>query len=67
MANYDFYQHKQCEYFPCHSGADPETLIVVFCPSYHPGYFDQIFLRVELPDNSCPELVVDDIAQQIID
>ena len=25
MANYDFFQNKECEYFPCHAGADPEN------------------------------------------
>ena len=36
MANYDFYQHKQCEYFPCHKGADPEKFSCLFC--YCPLY-----------------------------
>lgn len=36
MANYDFFQHKTCEYFPCHQGADPETFSCLFC--YCPLY-----------------------------
>ena len=36
MANYDFFQHKQCEYFPCHEHADPETFSCLFC--YCPLY-----------------------------
>ena len=36
MANYDFFQHKKCEYFPCHAGADPETFSCLFC--YCPLY-----------------------------
>ena len=36
MANYDFFQHKECEYFPCHPGADPETFSCLFC--YCPLY-----------------------------
>ena len=36
MANYDFFQHKACEYFPCHRGADPETFSCLFC--YCPLY-----------------------------
>ena len=36
MANYDFFQHRQCEYFPCHDGADPETFSCLFC--YCPLY-----------------------------
>ena len=36
MANYDFFQHKQCEYFPCHPGADPERFSCLFC--YCPLY-----------------------------
>lgn len=36
MANYDFFQHKQCEYFPCHKGADTETFSCLFC--YCPLY-----------------------------
>jgi len=36
MANYDFFQHKQCEYFPCHQNADPETFSCLFC--YCPLY-----------------------------
>ncbi len=36
MANYDFFQHKQCEYFPCHKDADPEKFSCLFC--YCPLY-----------------------------
>ena len=36
MANYDFFQHKECEYFPCHAGADPTTFSCLFC--YCPLY-----------------------------
>ena len=36
MACYDFFQHKNCEYFPCHTGADPETFSCIFC--YCPLY-----------------------------
>lgn len=36
MSHYDFFQHKQCEYFPCHEGADPETFSCIFC--YCPLY-----------------------------
>ena len=36
MANYDFFQHKDCEYFPCHTGANPETFSCLFC--YCPLY-----------------------------
>ena len=36
MPNYDFFQHKECEYFPCHQGADPETFSCLFC--YCPLY-----------------------------
>ena len=36
MANYDFFQHRECEYFPCHKGADPEKFSCLFC--YCPLY-----------------------------
>ncbi len=36
MANYDFFQHKTCECFPCHAGAAPETFSCLFC--YCPLY-----------------------------
>ena len=36
MANYDFFQNKACEYFPCHKNADPETFSCLFC--YCPLY-----------------------------
>lgn len=36
MPNYDFFQHRQCEYFPCHAGADPDTFSCIFC--YCPLY-----------------------------
>ena len=26
MPHYDFFQNRECEYFPCHPGADPETV-----------------------------------------
>ena len=36
MANYDFFQNKECEYFPCHQGADKESFSCLFC--YCPLY-----------------------------
>ena len=36
MSHYDFFQNKQCEYFPCHAGADPENFNCMFC--YCPLY-----------------------------
>lgn len=36
MTHYDFYQHRQCEYFPCHPGADPDSFSCLFC--YCPLY-----------------------------
>lgn len=36
MANYDFFQNRQCEYFPCHEGADRESFNCLFC--YCPLY-----------------------------
>lgn len=36
MPNYDFFQHKSCEYFPCHKTADPEAFSCLFC--YCPLY-----------------------------
>ena len=36
MANYDFFQNKECEYFPCHKCVDPENFNCLFC--YCPLY-----------------------------
>ena len=36
MASYRFFQNKECEYFPCHAGADPEKFNCLFC--YCPLY-----------------------------
>ena len=36
MAHYDFFQNRQCEYFPCHENADPQTFSCIFC--YCPLY-----------------------------
>ena len=36
MANYDFFQNKACEYFPCHQCADTEKFSCLFC--YCPLY-----------------------------
>ncbi len=36
MPYYDFFQNRQCEYFPCHPGADPERFSCIFC--YCPLY-----------------------------
>ena len=36
MANYDFFQNKDCEYFPCHKCVDPENFNCLFC--YCPLY-----------------------------
>ena len=36
MSHYDFFQNRECEYFPCHLGADPEAFSCMFC--YCPLY-----------------------------
>ena len=36
MEHYKFFQNKQCEYFPCHAGADPDSFSCLFC--YCPLY-----------------------------
>ena len=36
MENYKFFQHKECEYFPCHQNADAESFSCLFC--YCPLY-----------------------------
>ena len=36
MASYKFFQNRDCEYFPCHAGADPERFSCLFC--YCPLY-----------------------------
>ena len=36
MPHYDFFQNRECEYFPCHQNADPETFSCIFC--YCPLY-----------------------------
>lgn len=36
MSHYDFFQNRECEYFPCHPGADKETFSCIFC--YCPLY-----------------------------
>ena len=28
---FSFFSHKECEYFPCHKGADPEEFNCLFC------------------------------------
>ena len=34
--HFAFHQTRECEFFPCHSGADPETFNCLFC--YCPLY-----------------------------
>ena len=36
MANYDFFQNSNCEYFPCHQCSDTESFSCLFC--YCPLY-----------------------------
>ena len=35
--NFKYFQHRECEYFPCHEGADPDNFNCLFC--YCPLYF----------------------------
>lgn len=34
--NFRFFSHTQCEYFPCHTGMDPQSFNCLFC--YCPLY-----------------------------
>lgn len=38
MANYEFFQNRQCEYFPCHKGGEEDfNCLFCFCPLYALG------------------------------
>ncbi len=39
MKHYTYFQNKECEYFPCHAGGDPENFncLFCFCPLYALG------------------------------
>ena len=39
MPNCDFFQHKECEYFPCHKVTDENAFscLFCFCPLYALG------------------------------
>ena len=36
MSHYDFFQNRECEYFPCHKGINAERFncLFCFCPLY---------------------------------
>ena len=34
--HYSYFQNRECEYFPCHAGANPENFSCLFC--YCPLY-----------------------------
>lgn len=36
MAGFDFFQNRECEYFPCHDGVEEERFSCLFC--YCPLY-----------------------------
>ncbi len=36
MASYSFFQNRECEYYPCHAGADADSFSCLFC--YCPLY-----------------------------
>ena len=36
MADHSYYQNRDCAYFPCHAGADPDNFNCLFC--YCPLY-----------------------------
>ncbi len=53
--HYSFFQNRECEYFPCHKGIDPEEFNCLFCycPLYALGrkcgghfYFNQKDIKV---------------------
>lgn len=37
QASHAFFSNRECRYFPCHQGADPECFNCLFC--YCPLYF----------------------------
>ena len=47
--HYAFFSNKECEYFPCHAGADPENFNCLFCycPLYALG--DKCGTNCQLP------------------
>ncbi len=53
---YAYFSHKNCEYFPCHEGADPDNFNCLFC--YCPLYMlgDSCggeFVRLENGSKDC--------------
>lgn len=56
--HYSFFTNRECEYFPCHAGADPENFNCLFC--YCPLYVlgescggDFVILENGVKDCSC--------------
>ena len=35
MKNYQFFENKECEYYPCHSDLEKINCIFCFCPLYN--------------------------------
>lgn len=33
--SYRFFENKECEYYPCHKGAEPFNCLFCYCPLYH--------------------------------
>ncbi|MBQ6456561.1 MAG: metal-binding protein [Mogibacterium sp.] len=33
--SYRFFENRDCEYYPCHSGTDEINCLFCYCPLYH--------------------------------
>lgn len=53
--NYKHFQHKECEFFPCHEVKDPENFNCLFCycPLYALG--DKCGGNFKILDNGCKD------------
>ena len=53
--HYAFFQNKDCEFFPCHEGADPEKFSCLFCycPLFALG--DKCGGNYKYLDNGCKD------------
>lgn len=67
--HYSFFSNKECEYFPCHQGADPENFNCLFCycPLYALGDKCEVIFVIRIKELRIVQIVSFLIREKIMD
>lgn len=56
--SYNFFENKECEYYPCHNGIECINCLFCYCPLYHLDYCPGDYKYIEVNEKKIKECTI---------